>query len=120
MSNPGRVTTRSALIDAVYQRAPSRACQRAIRDGHGRVEVLGGFSEIPPYREAGWLCRVTSRHGRVWLMAMLADEVNHRYRVVQVDEVPYQKWAGRTDRKAWNPYDGDQPRNMETLKWNPD
>jgi hypothetical protein len=109
--NPGRLLSRTALLDEAIRLSPTRGCRRAIEEG--RAEVLGGFAAIPPYGLPGWILRVRSRHGRTWLLAVLVDEVKHVYTARLVDEVPWSEWVGRKGRKRWNAYDGDVPEEVD-------
>jgi len=106
--NPGRILSRTALLEEAIRLSPTRGCRRAIQDD--RADVLGGFRTIPPFGLPGWILRVRSRHGRTWLLAVMVDEVKHVYTASFVDEVPWLEWVGRTDRKGWSPYDGDHPK----------
>lgn len=114
MSTPGRITTRTSLIEAIYRLCPSRACQRAIRAGN--VEVLGGFDTIPPFGLPGWVCSVRSRHGRTWLLSLLADDVRHTYECKLLDKVPWDQWSGRKDAEKGSPYHGDKPKEAARLR----
>jgi hypothetical protein len=106
--SPGQIRTKADLLRIALAIAPSRACARAIQGGE--AEVLGGFSSIPPYDLPGWIVRVTSRHGRTWILCMLADETQHRVVGREADEVPWENWVGHANR-SWSPYDGDRPHD---------
>lgn len=106
-----RVRTRTGLLDAAIGLCPSRACGRAIQGG--KVRVLGGFSETLPGGPPGWVCEITSVHGRIWLLAIIVDEIRHALSARMLDRVPWKFWIGRLDRKGWNPYDGDAPREAD-------
>lgn len=101
-----RVRDRSELLLLAMDMAPSRACNRAMRAGH--VEFLGGFTQLPPYSNAGWLCRVRSKHGRIWLLAILVDEIKHTLESRLLEEIPWKYWAGdgHAERTL---YGGDNP-----------
>jgi hypothetical protein len=86
---------------------PSRGCLRAIETGP--VIVMGGFRETPPYKLPGWICSVRSKHGRTWLLALLVDEINHKYLCRLLDEIPWGHWIGRANGTEWTVYDGDDP-----------
>ncbi len=106
--NPGRIITRTDLVMAVRALSPSKACMHAIDEG--RVCVLGGFSVIPPFDLSGWICSVRSRHGRTWHLALLVDEVKHKYILQQIEEIPWRFWKGRVQHdEPWSPYNGDDP-----------
>lgn len=104
--NPQRLQTRTDLIEYILEHAPLNGVRRAIDEG--QVRVCGGFASCPPHTSPGFVVEVTSKHGRTWPVAVLVDQIKHRYRVVVLDEVPWKEWEGRLDRD--HPvYDGDDP-----------
>lgn len=105
--NPGRIITRSGLVEKLHGLCPSRACQKAMQAG--RIAVIGGFSNIPPFGLPGWICCVRSVHGRTWLLALCVDEIEHRYLCRRPDKIPWDLWVGRANGDTWNAYDGDEP-----------
>lgn len=105
--NPGRMTTRTGLIEMLYPLVPSRACQKAIEAG--RIRVIGGFRDIPPFSLPGWICCVRSVHGRTWLLALCVDEISHKYLCHLPDEIPWSMWVGKANGDDWNAYNGDDP-----------
>lgn len=112
MNNPGKIHTRTGMIELVRTAAPSRSCERAITEG--RVTVLGGFSSIQPRNLPGWVCQIRSRHGRIWHLAVYADDVHHTFSVREIDTVPWIYWVGDTHvTKQWNPYAGDTPEDAK-------
>lgn len=121
--NPQRLQTRTDLIEYILEHAPLSGVRRAIDEG--RVRVCGGFASCHPHISPGFVVEVTSKHGRTWPVAVLVDQIKHRYRVVVLDEVPWQKWDGKYGRG--NPvYDGDNPAEFYKLrkkarrnKWHP-
>lgn len=98
---------RSELIEYARDRVPSRACKRAFTTG--KVCVLGGFSSVPPGTTPGWILSVTSRHGKMWLIAVTSNEYTHDYRVWFIDKAPWECWDGKLFRDEYNIYDGDEP-----------
>ena len=104
-----RPLDRQDLINLVAHGAPAPACRRACLTG--KVEVLGGFLEIPPSTSPGWIVQVTTKRGNVHLVAVFPDDVLHKYLVYGVGVVPWHLWVGPEDyRWGWNIYDGDHPR----------
>lgn len=103
-----RIQTRTELInficDNITQRAIVRACH------NGKIQVLGGFSKIPPSRRPGWIVSVTSVYGRTWLVVVMSDDHRHIFRTGIVDSIPWEYYVGRTDRGEYSIYDGDNPR----------
>lgn len=106
--NPTRFQSRSDLCLYAAKHVPLRSCARAINEG--RVELLGGFSSIPPLSDPGFLLKVTSRHGREWIIAISIDEIKHRYKVwIAGPEIPWWYWMGCVDGPRRPAYDGDHP-----------
>ena len=82
----------------------------------GRTVVFGGFRTIPPFGLPGWICQVRSRHGRIWLLALMVDEISHSYKCNRIEEIPWEHWVGNPDHKGeWNGYCGDDPRSNGDL-----
>lgn len=100
---PRPLHTRNDLIDLVAPHAPTQACSRAIREG--RSTVLGGFT--PPEGLPYWLVAVTSRFGRQWLIAVVCDENENRFRIEYPSAVRWDHWDGRSDGRDLR--DGDNP-----------
>ena len=69
------IRDRRSLFEFACKHAPSRACERAIREG--RATVLGGVN--PPEGFPGWLIRAWSDSGRDWFIFVQCDEENRRY-----------------------------------------
>lgn len=87
-----RIRTRSELLWYVAEHAPSGACRRAVVEGE--VVVLGGFTPIQPWGEPGWIVKVVSVHGKMWLVAVTIHVRNHHYRVGVIEKIPWDKWLG--------------------------
>lgn len=87
-----RIRTRSELLWYIAEHAPSGACRRAIVEG--KVVVLGGFCVIPPNGWKGWIVKVTSIHGKDWLVAVTLHPTKHHYYVRMVEKVPWAWWVG--------------------------
>ena len=102
---PWHIQSRSQFIEEAYNLCPSRAAQRAIREG--RIILLGGFSDIPPFGRPGFICRVLSRHGRTWYLALIA-ELDRSFRGAFITDVPWKNRVGKTVRiERWTLNDGD-------------
>ena len=84
----------------------SRACQRAF---HHDVTFYGRFSRIlPTYDDGGWMFRVTSKHGKTWILAMVRDPKDPRsLQVIERERIPWFYWEDGT---------GDQPKLYSFLK----
>ncbi len=80
----------------------------------GTVEVLGGFSKIPPTGLAGVILRVTAQHGQQYLIALVADEAKQSWKRMRIDDVPWENWDGEL---ATAPvYRGDRPNVYAVYK----
>ncbi|KKM80084.1 hypothetical protein LCGC14_1343430 [marine sediment metagenome] len=109
--------TRDHIIAWLEKHCPRKSIVRAINEG--TTELLGGFSQIPPSNRSGWIVRVTSVPGRVWLVAVSPNKSQTDYEIRIPKEVPWAKWSGVT-----GPYlsiggllmYGDKPWLYETLK----
>jgi hypothetical protein len=80
------IRTREELIDFAARRAPSAACATALKDMEGAL-VLGAHDPAVAGLP-GWIIKVTSQHGRVWILAVGMDADNQEYVCRQVDEIP--------------------------------
>jgi hypothetical protein len=79
----------------------------------GKAELLGGFERVPPSKKPGWIIRVTSRRGSVWNVVITVHNSPARVTTWTTQRIPWEHWAGRTDRDA-GIYDGDYP--LEYMK----
>jgi hypothetical protein len=112
--NPGRITTRTQLIEIAREIVPSRQIKRALQEG--KVVVLGGFNPIPRTQRPGWVIVARSRHGRSWLVAVIPDDLRHEYRYGVFDKISAADWVGKVGQAGWSPYDGDCPIIMAKLQ----
>jgi len=76
----------------------------------GEIELLGGFSQIPPTSHPGWIVQITSVHGRTWYVAVIAYQ--NRYGIRILSKVPWQNWIGGKSELM----NGDNPKRYERLK----
>jgi hypothetical protein len=107
------IHSRDDLIDVIRGRCPLTSCNRAIDSGE--VLVLGGFA--PPEGITGqphWVLRVTSRHGRVWHVAVLPHSFGVNVKIIK--EVDWKNWLG-SDRGAPDIYNGDDPLYSSRHWW---
>jgi hypothetical protein len=110
-----RLRDRADLIALVAKKTPSRVCQRACVTG--RVEVLGGFAEIPPGDKAGWIVRLTAKHGSVFHVAVIPDDITHEYRVRLIEGIPWHLWMGTPlAGAAYSVYQGDHPATYDARR----
>lgn len=111
MMTPWHIQSRSQFIEEAHNLCPTRAAQRAIREGH--ITLLGGFSDIPPFGRPGFICRVTSRHGRTWFLALIA-QLDRSFRGVFIENVPWKNRVGSKTRiERWTLNGGD-PQSSTT------
>lgn len=89
-----RISTRTDLIEFIRSTAPLKAVRRAMDDGG--YEVLGGFAALPPHVLPGFIVKVTSKHGKVWPVAVAINEHKHQYEVYILDNIPWSMWDGGT------------------------
>lgn len=108
MNNPPRMTNRTTLLNVLQANVRSSSIRRAVDDG-GKVEVLGGFKEIPPANESGWVVQITSKHKRMWLVAVVPKVNNHSYQVYRISEIHWIHWEGKPIKEPFNVYNGDNP-----------
>lgn len=93
------------LLMWLENNCPRKGVVRALRDG--TVELLGGFSLIPPGKHPGWIVRVTSTSNREWIIAVIAYP--HRYGIRILSEVPWLNWAGKLGEVRSSLIGGDNP-----------
>jgi hypothetical protein len=74
-------------VEFAARHTKSSACRTAFCEG--KVKVLGRFSEIPPSPYPGWIIRVTTRHGKIFLVVVTVDEDRHEYRTWFTNAIPY-------------------------------
>lgn len=96
--------TKNHLLMWLENNCPRKAVVRALRDG--TVEHLGGFSKIPPTSHSGWITKVTTTHGKEFIVAVIAYQ--NRYGVRILSEVPWECWCGKGQGSP-NLRNGDDP-----------
>ena len=107
---------RAGLLAIVASTAPYPAVHRAY-EGGGKFEVLGGFSPIPPGTFPGYIVRVTSANGTVYLLGAIQYPGNHMWYTMVVDEVPWDRWDGdKVTGEGYSNLRGDNPAEYAALK----
>ena len=91
----------------------SRKAITRILESEGEIELLGGFNPIPPTSHPGWIVQMTSVHGKLWYVAVIAYQ--NRYGIRILKEVPRKNWVGKSDG-APNLVNGDYPEKYERLR----
>lgn len=84
--------TENDIIDWLIDNCPRPAIVRALEQG--KVEYLGGFNPIPPSALPGWILKITSIYETQWNVAVLANEITHRYEIRIIKSVPWKNWVG--------------------------
>lgn len=95
---------------------PRPSIVRALSEG--QVEFFGGFNPIPPTTHPGWIVRVTSIHGKIWYVAVIAYRDHYGIRILR--DVPWDKWIGSTAKNRSALMNGDHPTEYWKLRriWN--
>lgn len=109
---PWHIQSRSQFVEQAHALCPTRAAQRAIREG--RITLLGGFYDIPPFGKPGFICHVTSRHGRTWILA-LVRQLDRSFRGVYIENIPWEnqvEFPFQTER--WTLNGGDPMSSPHT------
>lgn len=97
--------TKNHLLMWLENNCPRKGIVRILRDGH--AEHLGGFSTIPPTVRPGWIVRITSTHGKEFIVAVIAYQ--NRYGIRMLNEVPWRYWVGSTAKNRTAFMNGDNP-----------
>ena len=102
---PWHITSRSQFVEQAHALCPTRAAQRAIRAG--RITLLGGFYDIPPFGKPGFICHVHSRHGRTWFLA-LVRQTDRSFRGVYIEDIPWEHQVeSKVETDRWTLNGGD-------------
>ena len=105
MMIPWHIQSRTQFIEEAHSLCPTRAAQRAIREG--RITLLGGFHCIPPFGEPGFICHVTSRYGRTWFLALVRQE-DRSFRGSYIENIPWEHQVSLLVRSTrWTLNGGD-------------
>lgn len=103
---PWHMQSRSQFVEQVHALCPTRAAQRAIRED--RITLLGGFYDIPPFGRPGFICHVTSIHGRTWLLALVM-QTDRSFRGVFIENIPWEHQVEYKTGNNWWTLDGGDP-----------
>lgn len=103
------------LVDWLIKKCPRPAIVRALE--HGTVEHLGGFNPIPPSTLPGWILKVTSPLGGKWNVAVLANDITHRYEIRIIQTIPWKNWRGELNGIMCSAlFCGDNPEQYKELR----
>ncbi len=114
-----RIDTRTQLINFICENISQRAIVRACHHPNGNVQVMGGFSRIPPSCLPGWIVVITSGFGRTWTIAVTPDEHKHVFRVWMIKEIPWQFYTCpslHAQQQGYSIYNGDNP-DQARMAW---
>jgi len=103
-----RIETRTQLVNFICRAIPLHAIGRAACVG--TVQVMGGFSRVPPLPKPGWVVSFTSIHGRTWIVAVIPDEQHHIFKAHIIETIPWEYYIGRSDQEEYSIYNGDNPQ----------
>ncbi len=104
-----RIETRTQLVNFICKNVGQSAISRACHHAGDAVQVMGGFSRVPPSCRPGWIVTVTSVHGRQWLVAVTSDDHHHVFKAWITETIPWQFYIGERNREEYSIYDGDNP-----------
>ena len=116
------------LIQWLIKNCPRKAVVRAMEEGS--VEHLGAFTELGINHIPGWLVKVTSERGKVWLVGVTSRPEQRDFRIFVSDcygcfrlPVPWEYWDGIEDPLDYiasdSPmpmWDGDNPIEYARLR----
>lgn len=103
------INSRDDLLNWLSDRTVYRSVKRHIALGH--VEVLGGFTVIPPYLLPGWFVIVTfiGEGDRATIISIQSDGT-----IQEHSSVPWKYWCGEGRENL--AYRGDDPSKYLELK----
>jgi hypothetical protein len=104
--------SKNDIIQWLERYCPRKAIVRSLLQNG--AELLGGFNPVPPTTRPGWIVRVTSRHGRKWIVAIIPCEGTPDYEIRILKKVPWGNWIG--NYYSENLMSGDRPQLYAALK----
>jgi hypothetical protein len=108
--------SKTHIILWLESNCPRPAIVRALYEG--QVEFYGGFNPVPPTKHPGWILRITSAHGKIRYVAVIAYRDHYGIRILR--DVPWGFWAGSTAKNRTALMNGDYPVEYWELRriWN--
>ena len=91
---------------------PRKAIVRSL--SQNGAELLGGFDPIPPSGRPGWIVRIRSAYGKVWLVAVIPNSRKTDYEIHILHKVPWKHYIGCEDSGCI--YGGDKSWLYKSLK----
>ncbi|KKN77887.1 hypothetical protein LCGC14_0356240 [marine sediment metagenome] len=98
------------IVDWLEKNCPRRAIVRALREG--QVELLGGFTDIPPAHLDGWIIRVTSVRNKTWNVVITAGR---ELQIRILYSVPWHSYVG-DEMVLTHIVTGDDPERYKVFK----
>jgi hypothetical protein len=100
------------ILSWLETHCPRKAIVRSL--SQNGAELLGGFDYILPSGRPGWIVRVQSVYGRVWLVAVIPNNKQTDYEIRILQKVPWENYIGCEDSGCI--YGGDKPWLYRLLK----
>ena len=107
--------TKKDLLRWLEQNCTRKAVVRALQEG--TVEHLGAFTMLGPWKNPGFIVKVTSETERVWIVEVVSSY--NRWAVyIQGFEgyIPWRYWSGTADSISMPLHDGDNPIKYARLR----
>ncbi|KKN45298.1 hypothetical protein LCGC14_0684510 [marine sediment metagenome] len=106
--------SRTHLILWLENNCPRPAIVRALYEG--QVEFFGGFNPVLPTEHPGWIIRVTSAHGKIQYVAVIAYRDHYGIRILR--DVCWGNWVGTFPQGSFRDqlFSGDAPAPYQRLK----
>ena len=115
-----RLRTRNDIMEWLEEHAPYPSIKRAVVEG--TTELLGVFDKITSKNgRMAWIIKVTSKHNRVWYVAIIPDGFHHCFRCRETSEPSWEYWMGDIVNGGLGEsgpplYVGDNPKQYKELK----
>lgn len=103
---------RKDLLDFIEANAPAPAIRRAMV--YGSVELLGGFSPLPPNNSGGWIVKIITAHDKIYHVGVYT--VGNKYVCKTISHVPWNKYVGLSTDPSGMLACGDNPKQNHMIK----
>lgn len=105
--------SKNDILSWLETHCPRKAIVRSL--SQNGAELLGGFDPIPSSGRPGWIVRIRSAYGKVWLVAIIPNSRQADYEIRILQRVPWEHYVGCKDRDCI--YSGDKPWLYKLLKY---